>query len=541
MTPRRHIDTEPAMWCRQTSRRVPWLSHEERTIVTDSQDREQLAQLLLDSTGEGIYGIDLDGNCTFANPACLEILGFETDTEILGVNMHDLVHHTLPNGDPYPMTECQIYRAFREGKGVHVDTEVMWRSDGTNFDAEYWSYPTHQDGELVGSVLTFTDISERKWAERERKRAAKKLRDSESQVRLLLNSTGEGIYGVDLDGNCTFANSACVRILGFETDNELLGATMHDLVHHHRADGTAYPMEECRIYRAFQNGEGVHVDDEVMFRSDGTSFPAEYWSYPMDQDGEAVGSVLTFVDITERRQLEAQLADERDRVKDERDKVKAERDTATRLQKKADELLLNVLPFEIAERLKKYPGRTIAERFDEVTALFADLVGFTPLSARLSPDHAVELLNEVFTAFDDFAAELNLEKIKSMGDGYMIVAGAPTPMDRHCDTIARLAIKMRDWMDDRDADDGIKLRVRIGIDSGSAVGAVIGKKKFAYDMWGDTINVASRMESSGEPGRIQIGPGAYERLRGGYVLEPRGAIDIKGKGKMETWFLESPR
>jgi PAS domain S-box-containing protein len=177
-------------------------------MVDDTQDREQLAQLLLDSTGEGIYGIDLDGCCTFANPACLEILGFESESEVLGVNMHDLVHHTLPNGDPYPMIDCQIYRAFREGNGVHVDTEVMWRSDGTSFHAEYWSYPTHHNGELVGSVLTFTDISERKRAER-------KLRESEAQVRLLLNSTGEGIYGVDRRGNCTFANPACLRILGF--------------------------------------------------------------------------------------------------------------------------------------------------------------------------------------------------------------------------------------------------------------------------------------------------------------------------------------
>lgn len=503
-------------------------------MVDNTHDREQLAQLLLNSTGEGIYGIDLEGCCTFANPACLRILGFESDSEILGKNMHDLVHHTLPNGDPYPMTECQIYRAFRQGEGVHVDTEVLWRTDGTSFDAEYWSYPIHQDGELVGSVLTFTDISERKWAERERKRATRKLRESEAQVRLLLNSTGEGIYGIDLKGNCTFANPACVRILGFESVDELLGATMHDLVHHHRPDGTAYPMTECQIYLAFKEGRGIHVEDEVMFRADGTSFPAEYWSYPMEQDGETIGSVLTFVDITERKKLETQL-------EAEREAVKAERDTATRLQKRADELLLNVLPIEIVERLKKYPGRTIAERFDEITALFADLVGFTPLSARLSPDHAVELLNEVFTAFDGFASKRGLEKIKSMGDGYMVVAGAPTPMDEHCDAIARMALDMRDWMNDREADDGIRLRVRIGFDSGSAVGAVIGTTKFAYDMWGDTINVASRMESSGEPGRIQIGPGAYKRLQDAYVFDPRGTIDIKGKGQMETWFLESRR
>ena len=119
-------------------------------------------RLLLDSTGEGIYGIDMDGRCTFANPACVRLLGFDSPDELLGHNMHDLVHHTRPNGDPYPMIECRIYKAFREGCSVHADDEVMWRRDGSGFPAEYWSYPLERDGELIGSVLTFVDITERR-------------------------------------------------------------------------------------------------------------------------------------------------------------------------------------------------------------------------------------------------------------------------------------------------------------------------------------------------------------------------------------------
>ena len=118
-------------------------------------------------------------------------------------------------------------------------------------------------------------------------------------ARLLLASTGEGIYGIDLNGECTFANPACVRLLGFDSDAELLGQHMHNLVHHHRPDGTPYPEKECRIYKAFRDGTGVHVDDELMFRKDQSSFPAEYWSYPMVHEGELVGCVLTFRDITE--------------------------------------------------------------------------------------------------------------------------------------------------------------------------------------------------------------------------------------------------
>jgi PAS domain S-box-containing protein len=345
------------------------------------------------------------------------------------------------------------------------------------------------------------------------------LNDPGEIAQLLLNSTGEGIYGVDLDGNCTFANPSSLRVLGFDSDTDLLGRNMHELVHHTLPNGDPYPMTECQIYLAFREGKGVHIDNEVMWRADGSSFQAEYWSYPMEQDGQLVGSVLTFVDITERRRLETQLRNENAR---------------------AERLLLNVLPAEIARQLKAHPGKTIAQQFEEITALFADVVGFTPLSARLSPAEAVAILNEIFTAFDRIATSHGVEKIKTMGDGYMAVAGAPIPRDDHCDAIALTALEMREWMNNRVADDGIKLRVRIGINSGSAVGAVIGTAKFAYDLWGDTINVASRMESSGEPGRIQVAEGAFSRLRHKYVLEPRGAIDIKGKGELETWFLESP-
>ncbi len=261
---------------------------------------EELASLLLNSTGEGIYGIDLDGNCTFANPACLKLLGFDEDSDILGKQMHKLVHHTLENGEPYAVEECRIYQALRDCEGTHVDDEVMWCSDGTAFPAEYWSYPIIRDGELAGCVVTFVDITERRKAEDE-------LKAKESMVSSLLASTGEGIYGIDLDGNCTFANPACLKLLGFEKDADVLGKHMHNLAHHTRANGAPYPVEECRIYQALREREGTHVDDEVMFCSDGTRFPAEYWSYPIMRDGELAGCVVTFVDISARLKVEEEL------------------------------------------------------------------------------------------------------------------------------------------------------------------------------------------------------------------------------------------
>jgi PAS domain S-box-containing protein len=366
-------------------------------------------------------------------------------------------------------------------------------------------------GELTGSVLTFVDITERRISEM-------RLRESEERTRLLLNSTGEGIYGVDLEGNCTFANPACLRLLGFDSDSELLGRNMHNLVHHSLPNGAPYAMEDCRIYQAFRVGEGVRVDDEVMWRRDGSSFPTEYWSYPMEKDGELRGSVLTFVDITERRLMEVRLRTERER---------------------AERLLLNVLPEAIAERLKSQPGGTLAERFEAVSVLFADLVGFTPLAARLTPEVGVDLLNDVFTAFDTMSARHGVEKIKTIGDGYMVVGGAPQPTKDQCPTMTRLAIDMQSWMRERADRDGLGLRLRIGINCGPAVGAIIGTKKFQYDLWGDAVNVASRMESSGSPGRIQVTEQVKDHLDGAFVLDARGEIDVKGKGRLSTWFVDS--
>jgi PAS domain S-box-containing protein len=142
-------------------------------------------------------------------------------------------------------------------------------------------------------VVSFSDITQRLEIQEE-------LRQAEEQVRSLLNSTGEGIYGVDLAGNCTFANPACVALLGFEADDALLGQHMHKLVHHTRVNGEAYPVEECQIYKALWQREGTHIEDEVMWRADGSRFPAEYWSYPVLRDGELTGCVVTFVDISDR-------------------------------------------------------------------------------------------------------------------------------------------------------------------------------------------------------------------------------------------------
>ena len=213
-------------------------------------------------------------------------------------------------------------------------------------------------------------------------------------------------------------------------------------------------------------------------------------------------------------------------------------------QKVSDRLLLNVLPQSIAERLKGRSEVTadaftevIADSFPEATVLFADIVEFTKLSAGLSAQGLVAMLNEVFTDFDLIADHRGLEKIKTIGDAYMAVAGLPVATPDHAVRAAHMALDMLEAIDRFNARSGHTLAVRIGINSGAGVAGVIGKRKFIYDLWGDAVNIASRMESHGVAGRVQVTQATRHRLSEVFQLEERGTIDLKGTGPMRTWFL----
>ena len=207
-------------------------------------------------------------------------------------------------------------------------------------------------------------------------------------------------------------------------------------------------------------------------------------------------------------------------------------------KEKSEKLLLNILPKAIADRLK-VDRRAIAEHYSEVTILFADIVGFTPLSAKLSPIDLVNLLNQIFSAFDELALHYDLEKIKTIGDAYMVVGGLPIPRDDHAEAIADMALAMQRVVSQFDVEGFDSFQIRIGINTGPVVSGVIGLKKFVYDLWGDAVNVASRMESSGLPGQIQVTQTTYEKLQHCYELEERGIISVKGKGEMTTYWLTS--
>ncbi|HIK56571.1 MAG TPA: response regulator [Synechococcales cyanobacterium M55_K2018_004] len=208
-------------------------------------------------------------------------------------------------------------------------------------------------------------------------------------------------------------------------------------------------------------------------------------------------------------------------------------------QEKSERLLLNVLPRAIAEQLKQ-GSQTIADNFADVTVLFADLVNFTELTNQLSPIDLVDLLNQIFSTFDSLVEHHGLEKIKTIGDAYLIVGGLPIPCDDHAEAIAEMALDMQQAIAHFNTslpNLPIPLNLRIGINTGPVGAGVIGTKKFAYDLWGDTVNVASRMESTGLPGHIQVTSQTYERLHKKYAFQERGRIDVKGKGEMTTYFL----
>jgi class 3 adenylate cyclase len=210
-------------------------------------------------------------------------------------------------------------------------------------------------------------------------------------------------------------------------------------------------------------------------------------------------------------------------------------------QERVERLLLNVLPADIAQRLQSDPN-SIADHFDEASILFADVVDFTPLSSRLDAREVVGLLDRLFTSFDELVDRHGVEKIKTIGDCYMVAAGVPRQRPDHAGALARLAIEMREHAKRCLPDgDGHDLRLRIGISSGPVVAGVIGRRRFLYDLWGDTVNMASRMESHGTPDEIQITRSTLELLDEHFVTEPIGLVHVKGKGEIETWRLVGSR
>jgi len=273
----------------------------------------------------------------------------------------------------------------------------------------------------------------------------------------------------------------------------------------------------CRVGLLHDLGVGsVEGFESEAYRKDGsTIWVSENVRVVRDADSVLLYYEGSTRDVTDRKTTEDELRQQR---------LMSER------------LLLNVLPQPIAERLKR--GETnIADSFSAATVLFADIVNFTGLSSHIAPEELVGLLNRVFSVFDKLADRYHLEKIKTIGDAYMVVGGVPTAIPDHVEAIAAMALGMMRATNRFKTRNKQTIRLRIGIHTGPVVAGVIGSRKFTYDLWGDTVNVASRMESQGELGRIQVSEAVYEKLGDRFTFAPRQPIEIKGKGLMNTYWL----
>jgi adenylate cyclase len=212
---------------------------------------------------------------------------------------------------------------------------------------------------------------------------------------------------------------------------------------------------------------------------------------------------------------------------------------ADRARAEADALLGNILPEAIAERLKDNPGERIADNVTDASILFSDLVGFTELAQELGAARTVDLLDEIVTEFDRLAASHGVEKIKTIGDGYMAVCGVSREQPDHLSRLARMALRLPDLVELLSTKHGVNLKIRVGLAGGPVMAGVIGADKFSYDVWGETVNLASRLESHGLPGEIQVSETVMRALEGRFVFEPRGPVKVKGIGQLETWLLKA--
>jgi PAS domain S-box-containing protein len=419
---------------------------------------------------------------------------------------------------------CRRLKANQSSKDIPVIfmtalSETVDKLRGFNLGAvDYLTKPIHEE-ELKARVKTHITLRNLNLSLVEQNKRLqeeiKKRQQKEEELRLSNQAIAASINGIVIadarepDMPIIYVNPAFERLTGYAVQ-EVVGRNCRFL----QGNDTKQPaLKELR--EALRDGTSCTV---VLgnYRKDGTLFWNELSISPIyDSEGTLTHFVGIQMDITERKQAQEALHDQ---------------------QEQTEKLLLNILPEPIAERLRLEPS-TIADSFEEVSVLFADLVGFTEFSAHRSATQTVEFLNVIFSKFDQLADRHGLEKIKTIGDAYMVVAGLPTPRKDHAEAIAEMALDMQQSIAKVSAETGVPFNIRIGINSGPVVAGVIGLKKFSYDLWGDTVNTASRMESKGIPGAIQVTAQTYERLRNKYLFKKRGVISVKGKGEMTTYLL----
>ncbi|MEC4865233.1 MAG: transporter substrate-binding protein [Jaaginema sp. PMC 1078.18] len=415
---------------------------------------------------------------------------------------------------------ANITKALQSGETVNIEYCLRLGSGGLQNPVNPNAIIHNAEGEEVWFAASVSPLPEDCviWVARnitERRRVLNALQEAEEKYRSIFENAAEGIFQISLDGRYLSANPALLAMYGYNSFTEMAERL--------------FPVKDRLFVSANQwlkltellatEGYVSDYQSRVYRRDLSTIWTSQNIRLVRDEENNPAYYEGTIQNITKRKLAEDALHWERE---------------------KSERLLLNILPKRIAERLKQ-DSSAIAERFEDVTILFADIVDFTSWSSRVAPTELVDSLNDIFSVFDQLAQKYGLEKIKTIGDAYMVAGGLPIPRPDHAEVVAKMALEMQSSISGFRRDDGEVFRLRIGINTGPVVAGVIGINKFIYDLWGDAVNVASRMESHGVPEGIQVTQQTYEYLRDKYHFEARGEIAIKGKGKMPTYWLRGHR
>ncbi|TAD79548.1 MAG: PAS domain S-box protein [Oscillatoriales cyanobacterium] len=486
----------------QNQRLMVEIAERERTEVV-LQEQKQYLRTILDNIPQQIFWKNADLVFLGCNRSWAEASGLGDPENAIGKTDCDLIEdpmiaeqfrsqdrRVIETNTPISHQVLRKYRQDRDGHPIWLDCYRVPIRDA--------------QGEVIGVLGVLDDITDRKLA-------ADALQAAEEKYRSIFENALEGIFQATWDGQFISVNPALARIYGYGSPTEAI-ESLTDIgrqlyVRSHR-------REEFLAYMA-QYGEVSNFESEV-YRKDGRRiWVSESVRSVYNGHGEFLYFEGLVQDITERRQTDLELRKQR---------------------QQSEQLLLNILPQKIAQRLKMQQT-AMADRFESATVLFADIVGFTEWVSQIQAAELVSRLNEIFSEFDRIAERYGVEKIKTIGDAYMAVGGVPSTTPDHAMAVARMALEMQQAIEQFKRDDGQSFQLRIGINTGPLVAGVIGIRKFIYDLWGDTVNIASRMESQGQAGRIQVTESTAALLGDRFQLEPRGPWEVRGRGAMTTYWL----
>ncbi|OIP69994.1 MAG: hypothetical protein AUK48_14175 [Oscillatoriales cyanobacterium CG2_30_44_21] len=479
---------------------------ERKRVESTLEEFLSLQRATFESIADGILAVDSLGHITSYNQQFVDMFGLSP--EVLAMPDYALrlefLAELMCEPDQFMQRSQEFYR--------HPDQEsydLLELNDGRVI--ERYSRPQRLGAQIIGRVWSFQDITARV-------RAEQALTEQQTFLRLIIDSIPQQIFWKDTSLTFRGCNRIWATYAQLDSPESVIGKTDYDLISNPEL-ANSFRQHDQQIMDS--NVPELHlIQRKLNPDKEGQSIWLDISKLPIiDADGKTIGILGVLDDITHRKLAEEALQIE---------------------QEKSERLLLNILPKAIADRLKQSHG-VIADSFESVTVLFADIVNFTKISSELSPQDLVDLLNLIFSNFDTLCETYGLEKIKTIGDAYMVAGGIPVPTSDHAEAIASMAIEMVNKVAELRHSTGKQLQIRVGIHTGAVIAGVIGTQKFIYDLWGDTVNVASRMESHGEVGKIQVTQETYELLKHKFELCQRGAIVVKGKGEMQTYWLIAKR